>query len=431
MSHENDRDGSLTATSPVGRVGRFRKFGPTAVRRPIARLVLEARWRWLAAARPADPIDIPQGPIVVSGFFNEVLGLGRAGRLTADWLEGMNLPVVRHDLRPALTHQLHGGLDFPVRTRGGVWLIQANPPEAKAAMLAFRDEHWRDRYRIGYWAWETTSAPPDWAEIATRFHEIWVPSQFAADAVERTIQQQGRTAQAGRIRVVPHVLPQLSDILPDRARFGIAPEDVTVLSALDLRSTAARKNPWGSVEAWLLAFPHAAPGRRLILKLTGAAADPDSLERLRSVAHNRPDVTLLEQDITDHDMNALIASVDIVLSPHRAEGFGLVLAEAMALGKAVVATAFSGNMDFMDSTSAALIPFALTAVDDPTGRYRGVWAEPDIAACAEILVTLVDDPGRRAALGRAAAARIDSLRQSWSKDEIGHQHWAQHLASKG
>ncbi|MBN8553785.1 MAG: glycosyltransferase family 4 protein [Caulobacterales bacterium] len=431
MSHAHDRDRASAVASVPDRAGQFRKLAPAAIRRPIARLVLEARWRWSSAAQPVEPADIQPGPLIVSGFFNEVLGVGRAGRLTADWLETTGLPVVRHDLRPALVHQLHGGLDFPVKAAGGVWLIHANPPEAKAAMLAHQTGGWRGRYRIGYWAWETSEAPADWADAATRFHEIWVPSRFVADAVERTFRQRGKAALAARIGVVPHVLPDLSDIQPDRSRFGIGAQEVAVLAAMDLRSTAARKNPQGAIEAWMLAFPRPEIGRRLMLKLTGGTADPSALERLRTFARERPDVTLLDEDLADREMDRLVASVDIVLSPHRAEGFGLVLAEAMALGKGVVATGFSGNMDFMDATSAALIPFSLTTADDPTGRYGGVWAEPDIGACAEILKALVDDAGRRRALGLAAAKRIEGLRQTWSKDAIRHQTWVRKISLLG
>ena len=99
-----------------------------------------------------------------------------------------------------------------------------------------------------------------------------------------------------------------------------------------------------------------------------------------------------------------LVSADIVLSLHRSEGFGLVPAEAMLLGRPVVATGWSGNMTFMDDSCAALVGYRLVPARDPRGVYAvpgATWAEPDIAHAAEWLRRLGDDPGLRARLGPA------------------------------
>ena len=107
------------------------------------------------------------------------------------------------------------------------------------------------------------------------------------------------------------------------------------------------------------------------------------------------------------DVQSLIAGADVLVSLHRAEGFGLTPAEAMALGTPVLATAFSGVLDFMDETCALLVPSRSTPVDDPQGVYRGQsWAEPDIAAAAEALVRLRADPALGVRLSEAARARV-------------------------
>src|SRR5690606_20982074 len=116
------------------------------------------------------------------------------------------------------------------------------------------------------------------------------------------------------------------------------------------------------------------------------------------------------------EVRRLIAGADALISLHRAEGFGLTIAEAMTLGTPVVATAFSGNLDFMDATSAELIPARDTPVEDPQGIYRGQsWAEPDLDAAAAALRRLRDEPGHRAALAaagrRMAAERLSP--QAW------------------
>jgi glycosyltransferase involved in cell wall biosynthesis len=93
-----------------------------------------------------------------------------------------------------------------------------------------------------------------------------------------------------------------------------------------------------------------------------------------------------------------------VLSLHRGEGFGLVLAEAMLLGKPVVATGWSGNTDFMDATNAALVGYRLVPARDDRLVYRGLWAEPDVEEAALLLRKLADDADLRRDLGRRARA---------------------------
>ncbi|PXA84626.1 glycosyl transferase family 1, partial [Caulobacter sp. D4A] len=149
----------------------------------------------------------------------------------------------------------------------------------------------------------------------------------------------------------------------------------------------------------------------LVFKTVGAEAAPEAVATLRAAIGEADDVVLLTEAMSPRDKDGLVASCDILLSLHRAEGFGLFPAEAMAAGKAVVATGWSGNLDFMDAESAVLVPSRPTPVRDPQGLYAGGdWAEPDLDFAARALARLIDDPAERAALGararRAAAERL-------------------------
>ena len=108
-------------------------------------------------------------------------------------------------------------------------------------------------------------------------------------------------------------------------------------------------------------------------------------------------------------MRTLMASVDVVISLHRSEGFGLFLAEAMCLGKPVVATGWSGNMDFMDEKSAGLVRYCLVRGGVEAGPYAGgQWAEPDVDHAAQLIGRLIREPEHRAAMGRAALAKAEA-----------------------
>jgi glycosyltransferase involved in cell wall biosynthesis len=114
--------------------------------------------------------------------------------------------------------------------------------------------------------------------------------------------------------------------------------------------------------------------------------------------------------LSHQENQSLLDQCDILLSPHRSEGFGLHLAEAMARGKCVIATGWSGNLQFMSYECAALLPYTLVPLHDPAGVYpqmRGAfWAEPDLKAGAGALAELAADADKRRRMGAAAKAAI-------------------------
>jgi glycosyltransferase involved in cell wall biosynthesis len=176
------------------------------------------------------------------------------------------------------------------------------------------------------------------------------------------------------------------------------------VSVFDFNSSLARKNPRGSMAAWTQAFGGNAECE-LTLKTQNGGLFPEALAALRAAAP--ANVRIVDEVWPYERVKALIAGADVLVSLHRAEGFGLTPAEAMALGTPVLATAFSGVLDFMDEACALLVPSRPTPVDDPQGVYRGQsWAEPDVAAAAEALVRLRADPGLGARLSAAARARV-------------------------
>jgi glycosyltransferase involved in cell wall biosynthesis len=146
-----------------------------------------------------------------------------------------------------------------------------------------------------------------------------------------------------------------------------------------------------------------------VLKVWGADHAPGDFARIAAMVEGAANIRLETGALSSADRHALTACSDIVLSLHRAEGFGLVMAEAMALAKPVVATGWSGNTDFMDPGCAVLVGHSLAAARDDRSVYRGTWAEPDVMAAAVALRRLADDPAERSRLGAAARARVRGL----------------------
>lgn len=149
---------------------------------------------------------------------------------------------------------------------------------------------------------------------------------------------------------------------------------------------------------------------RLTLKCRNLSLFPAYAASLAAIIAGDPRITVLDHSLSETELAALVGSADILLAPHRSEGFGLHLAEAMAAGQCVAATGWSGNLEFMSETNSALIPYRLIPVADETGVYMArqgaVWADPDMEAGARILASLAADPALRRRLGEAARRSI-------------------------
>ncbi len=388
-----------------------------------------AKWRSKAWALARGTDGLRSGDFVVSSFLNESLGIGRAGRLSAQAFADAGYFITQHDLRPAFRRFLTGGAELP--GQGGVWYIHANPSELLVALMAHAPQSWADRYRIGYWAWETPKAPALWVWAADYLHEIWVPSYYVRDALATAFAAEGRKDLTERVRVMPHPVPVPpvqghSERSAFRDDFGLLSGLVEVLSLFDTKSSAVRKNPWGSIDAWIKAFPIPAETARLTLKVSDLSGDRATEHRLAAILRDREDIRLFADRLSDEDMDRFVASFDILVSLHRSEGFGLPLAEAMAACVPVVATGGSGNADFMTAENACLIPSEPIRISDVDGPYTRlendpdqVWADPDLDVAGQAIRQLVDQPAKRRALGAAGRQAIRDLHIPWQSGALG------------
>ncbi|MGR8952133.1 MAG: glycosyltransferase family 4 protein [Gammaproteobacteria bacterium] len=290
---------------------------------------------------------------------------------------------------------------------GGLAIFHINPPELPVAINFAGKRLLKHKKIIGYWAWELAQIPPSWLTGFRYVDEIWVPSCFVSDAVIPYAQCP--------VRVVPHMVsePICSD--KQRSEFGIPKEAFVVLSMCDLRSSAARKNPLGTIRAFKQAFSKN-DDAVLVLKISNSQVATDIIDDLNHAIGDYQNIVLMQERLLHEDIGALIRASDVIVSLHRSEGFGLVLAEGMRMGKPVVATHWSGNVDFMSSTNSILIDYRLIPVADPQGIYQGKdvsWADPDIEHAAHWLRRLYDDSELRKNIGinaeRESAEIFDNL----------------------
>ena len=345
------------------------------------------------------PQRIAAPGLTVVGELSRASGLGEAARLSLAALPLLGVPAYSIDTSGLLPGG--GAPEKSERIPPGVpLLLHVNPALLAYTLLRLPRGLLRGRLVIAEWAWELPKVPGDW-RAATRFvHRLWAPSHFSAAALEPLL--------PGRVQAVPHPLaiapPRPSNLT--RADFGLPMDAVVVLVSFNLASSMVRKNPVAAIAAFRSAFGDRAD-RQLVLKIGNPEHWPEDFATIEAGCEGANNIRIIVEEFAAADAHALTACADIVLSLHRSEGFGLVPAEAMLLGVPVIATGWSGNLDFMDSESAMLIDFSLVPARDPRGIYDvpgGMWAEPDHAQAVAALQRLANDAGLRATIGAAGRA---------------------------
>jgi glycosyltransferase involved in cell wall biosynthesis len=355
---------------------------------------------------PANPTWTP--PLVTSierpginlvGYLQAETGMGEAARSLARALQSADIPHSLHSLdlnvlAPNRDRSFERqSSDFPY----DINLFVVNADQVPPVVDSLGPEVFARRFNVGLWLWELSRLTPSFQTSFRYLHEVWTPSTFCVDAFG--------AASPNPVRRLP--LPVAAGPAPyGRDHFDLPADDFVFLFMFNYLSYFERKNPLALVEAFSTAFP--SPSRvRLVLKTSHAEFAPELEQRLKAAAGEGP-ITLLDGYLEGDEVSSLIAACDAYVSLHRSEGYGLTLAEAMAHGKPVVATAYSGNMDFFGVSNGFPVRYDLVEIASDTGPYPAgaEWADPSVEHAAEIMRRLVEEPEAAAAVGARAARDI-------------------------
>lgn len=325
--------------------------------------------------------------IQLIGYNRRENGLGESCRLAAEALQTAGIPfgIIRYTDnnidRETDQTWIHKEIGEP---RYGINIFHMNADALQNAAGHFGEGLFRKRYNVGYWHWELPDFPDEWTPGFNLVQEVWVPSLFVQDSVSRK-----STVPVVRM---PHCIQVKVPTHLNRASFGLPQDRFLFLSMFDPRSVLDRKNPMAAIEAFKLAFPMNDPRVGLVIKMNNPY--PAAVDLVKQMSAGYDNIYILANNMERHEANALIQAADSVVSLHRAEGFGLVLAEGMYLGKPVIGTNWSGNTDFMNSMNSCPVDYRLVPLSTDYGPYRTyqVWAEPEIAHAAHYMRKLVEEP---------------------------------------
>lgn len=355
------------------------------------------------APRPAAEID----GVNVVGYLTGEMGLGEVARQNIAALHTAGIPVATKTFNHFGNRNRHEFEEITSSKDYSTNLICLQPAELRKFRRDVGEEFFEGRRTIGVWGWELDIFPEEWVDALDLVDEVWVWTSYVAETFSRQSSKPVVTIPP------PVATPEPGDATVD---IGV-PEGFTFLFVFDFHSVVQRKNPIELIEAFKRAFA-SGEGPRLVVKSINGEFRPQYLEQLKVAALGRDDIHVVDRYLSSREKVALMAGCDCYVSLHRSEGFGFTPAEAMALGKPVIATGFSGNIDFMTSANSYLVDYTMTEVGHGAPPYppHGTWAAPDLDDAAALMRHVWENPEEAKAKGERARRDIE---KNLSPEAIG------------
>ena len=357
------------------------------------------------------PPSVLSPGINLIGFAYGEFGLGESLRMLARGCIAGEIPFVVKDIDQHLsTRQADRSVAHHVSEdlRHRLSLMCVNPDMLKPVRTLLERTQAAGGRSVGYWYWELETVPRNWAAALEAVDEIWCATEFVAAAI--------RGATSKSVIKIPPPLEVALSRRHDRAEFGLPTNRFLFLFTFDYNSFVKRKNPESAIAAFKAAFPRSRDDVGLVVKSVNGVNRPERVAAIMALIGDDPRIVHLDRFLSRDEAFGLIDATDAYVSLHRAEGLGLGLAEAMALGKPTIATGYSGNLEFMNEGNSLLVDYRLVPV--APGEYlvddeRFVWADPDIESAARHMRTLADDAASRV---RLAAAGQHTLRTRFTRE---------------
>jgi len=354
----------------------------------------------------------------IVGFFSADLGIGESARCMARAADAACIPTALVPLKLNCLNR-QGDSSFAGRLQDsnphGVNVIHVDPPVARDIDHHHGQAFRRDKYNVGYFAWELPEFPDAWMTSFDYFDEIWCPSEFVRESME--------LKAPFPVITMAHSISferPAADRASLRARFGLPADRFLFLSLFDLNSYAARKNPHAVIDAFRRSgLAHG--GAALVIKVQNAEANPEDFAALAEDIRDLEGTVMITDTLSRAGVYELESACDCFVSLHRSEGFGLVVAECMYLGKPVIATDWSATAEYLNVENGLPVRASPVKLVENHGPYPkgSTWAQPDVGHAAELMGKISSDPALALRIGAAARRTIE---ERFSPDVIGARY---------
>jgi glycosyltransferase involved in cell wall biosynthesis len=344
-----------------------------------------------------EPTPLVPGGVNVAGYFRAEAGVGQAARHLIRGLDRARIPHSTFTYGETLSRQHHSFEDRAGATYD-INVICVNADQVPRFTYDVGPDFFEGRHSIGVWWWEVGTFPAQFHQAFAPVNEVWVGSDFVREAIAAETEKPVLTMPLGI---------ELPEAAPVKRSAVLPQQGFVFLFSFDFDSRFERKNPIAVVEAFRRAFPPSS-GPTLVLKSINGDRWLTQLEELRAAVAGRSDIRVIDGYLSAEENASLMATCDCYVSLHRSEGFGLTIAEAMAYGKPVIATAYSGNLMFMTEETSYLVPYELTPIPEGAEPYPvgGLWADPDVDSAAELMRHVFEQPAEAEERGRRAREHV-------------------------
>jgi glycosyltransferase involved in cell wall biosynthesis len=352
----------------------------------------------------------------ISGFIESEKGLGSAVRSVIECFRLSDIPFVLNNFidKNSLNNlNLKSFNDFSERNPFLFNLINISPNTFQNFIIEKAKSYFNGHYNIAYWNWELSEFPRRFHHLFDYVDEIWVPSSFTLNAVS--------FASPVPVVCVPYscgISLNNNDDQKKKIRedFGFSLKDYIYLFIFDFHSIAERKNPVGLIKAFQEAFS-IKDNAFLVIKCSHASKDRAILDEMKHISEKYR-IKIIDSVLSCDEISSIIDMADCYVSLHRSEGFGLTMAEAMAKGKPVIATGYSGNMDFMTLSNSYPVKYNLIEIEHGYGCYGqgNLWADPDVNDAARLMRYVYEHRDEALRVGLTA---MDDIKKYLSHSTIG------------
>lgn len=314
------------------------------------------------------------------GFFNGIFGIAEATRLNAKaltesgvTLSYKNFSYPNFERDEALHEYNDDKYDFPIN------IFHINIDIFNEFFINNPQIELKNKYNIAYWAWEFDVIPEESLKLLNYMDEIWVPSTFCVDIFTPAV----------KIPVIKILHP--IEILDknnsfQKNEYNIPKDNFLYLISFDSSSTFERKNPIDTIKAFKEATK-SINNVTLIVKTHNLERNKLVQNAIEEVTNQSSNILVINEKFSKEKLHSLFQQIDVLLSLHASEGFGLSMAEAMAYGKITIATGYSGNIDFMNINNSLLVKYKMSEISEDSGFIKKGYkiAKPDILHATELI----------------------------------------------